>query len=237
MVLGCAVMRVSPWVWVVVVAVAVAGAAAFIVSELGAWTGATASAVPFAGAPSAAVEPVAPPAPRAPTLNERLRSADLVQAVELLKPSFTPQHVGQNPDTGSEALAVWASIRLTWDQLTPLEPTSYAKAKKDPALELGRRICIVNGHVVQILADRSMGIPVYRGLLSYESVMSLLSFVAVGSTGDIVEQSRASFCGVVTGAWEFPNLAGGATQTVHVVGMFNLPENHGLSAEQRIDQR
>lgn len=218
--LGCAVMNLRI-IWAVVGATVVV-AGAVLARALFALGG---DARPEAIGSAAARASTFAAIPHRATLAERLEQSDLGQSVELLRPNFEAQHSGPTPGLAAETLAVWASMRLTWDQLAPLPSTTYAKVKKDPQMEIGHRLCVNSLRVVQITADRSEGrIPVYRGLLRFTSG-SMLSFVAVGSTGDLVEQSQASYCGVVTGLWEFPNVSNGLTNTVHTVGMFALPEN------------
>ncbi len=50
-------------------------------------------------------------------------------------------------------------------------------------------------------------------------------YVAPGSTGELVEGSRAKLCGIVAGLHFFQNVSGGQTQAVEVAGVFDLPEN------------
>lgn len=207
----------NTWTWVAigVAALGFVGGAGFVVKGL------LESGVPAPMPPSVPV-PVVSATPHERSLAEELEASDLNAALVLLRPVMTS--VSTEPSTGAELLAQWATQRLTWSQLKTVGSTSYAKAMKDPELERGHRLCVTDLRVVQIVADRQWRSPVYRGLLGFESG-SMMSFVAVLSTGDIVEGSRASFCGIVTGAREFPNVSGGFTQTVHTVGMFDLPEN------------
>ncbi len=94
---------------------------------------------------------------------------------------------------------------------------------KDPEAELGKRLCW-SGSVLDISTDRAAGFPLYLGeLVDYNG--DILNFYAVGSTGALVERSQARICGIATGTVAYQNTAGGITQTVRVVGMFDLPEN------------
>lgn len=52
-----------------------------------------------------------------------------------------------------------------------------------------------------------------------------MRFAAVASTGELVAQSSANFCGVTTGKYSYSNSGGGTTHAVFLVGMFDLPEN------------
>lgn len=66
--------------------------------------------------------------------------------------------------------------------------------------------------------------PLYFGGM-YDEAGKLYRFIAVGSTGALVESSRAKFCGVVVGQQHYQNSAGGVAHSVQLVGMFDLPEN------------
>jgi hypothetical protein len=55
----------------------------------------------------------------------------------------------------------------------------------------------------------------------------LIKFVAAGSTGQLVAQSRARFCGATTGKYSYSNSGGGTSHAVQMVGMFRVPENLG----------
>jgi hypothetical protein len=134
--------------------------------------------------------------------------------------------VGPEPDVGAEMFVAWASRWLRWDDMAELEATSFALAQKDPELERGKYVC-VQSSISSIKADRAGGYPIYRGEIVLEQ--GVIEFVAVGSTGKLVRGSAAHFCGVVMGSWEFPNRAGSTTDSVYLVGMFNLPENRPLA--------
>lgn len=75
-----------------------------------------------------------------------------------------------------------------------------------------------------IHTDKSTGKPIYMGGLMTNDV-KVIRFVAVGSSGELVENSSARFCGFVMGLNSYSNAVGGTTHGVSVVGMFDLPEN------------
>lgn len=168
-------------------------------------------------------EPVAAPvkpADAGAALGDRLAAiSDLPQALALTAPLMKNTR-GPQPDEGSEVFARWASESLWWSHMGSLEATTWALAMKDPALERGRRLC-VTGQVAQIRADRAWNKPVYRGVLALDAA-SFVTFVAVGSTTNVLPNKEASFCGVVTGLWLYPSLSGEAIEAVHTVGMFEI---------------
>jgi len=155
---------------------------------------------------------------------------------KLLDPSQSPNAMGairagftdtQNRISDAAIIfAMWASKRLTWrDFYVEDDETTIAKVMKDSDESRGKRMCY-GGQVIQILVNKTKYGKIAEGLLMTGD-MKFLSFLAVGSTGDLVERSRGRFCGVVTGRYSFANSAGGTTHSVQVVGMFDLPENNG----------
>jgi hypothetical protein len=96
--------------------------------------------------------------------------------------------------------------------------------KKDAEAERGRRLCY-SGRIIQIArAELGDGRYVFVGLLM-TSRRDIFHFLAAGSTGALVEDSRARICGFVTGAYSYSNSGGGSSHAVQVVGMFRLAEN------------
>jgi hypothetical protein len=95
---------------------------------------------------------------------------------------------------------------------------------KDPDSQRGQKLC-ANGEVIEIALDRSVpGQKVFLGGM-YDDGGRIYRFIAVQSTGEIMAHSRARFCGVVTGQQHYENSMGGVAHAVHLVGMFDLPEN------------
>lgn len=162
-------------------------------------------------------------APAQPTVAEQLNSTDtLAGALGVLANSFEPKQK-DGIDTASAALAVWGGRHFTWAMIAARPETKRALVMKDPEAEIGKRLCW-SGTVIEIATDRSTGFPIYTGgLIDYNA--DVLSFYAVGSSGDLVEHSPARICGIVTGSVAYSNSGGGVTHSVRVVGMFDLPQN------------
>jgi hypothetical protein len=59
----------------------------------------------------------------------------------------------------------------------------------------------------------------------------VLSFIALRSTGQLVDGSKARFCGILTGVTAYPPGKGTPELGYRVVGMFDLPENRHATAE------
>jgi len=118
---------------------------------------------------------------------------------------------------------MWAIERLRWSELQALPETTVAKAKKDSDAERGKRLCM-SGTIVEIATEKVDTKKIYNGRL-FDVAMSVITFHAVGSSGELVEHSTARFCGVFTGVNAYPNSGGGTTHAVRAVGMFDLPEN------------
>lgn len=102
-----------------------------------------------------------------------------------------------------------ASREMRWaDVETP--NTSLGLVLKDWQAEQGKRMC-VEGTIASIERRDLDRRKVYDGTLVTEH-RDEVSFVAVGTTGELVRGSSAKLCGVVIGR-------------LRVVGMFDLPEN------------
>ena len=175
---------------------------------------------PLPAAPETVAAPTPEPAP--PTRGELLaRTAELSKAIDILKPAFELSGEGNAP--AAALLATWSGLHMTWAALQKIPETQKALVMKDPAAEVGKRLCW-SGSVFEISTDHSAGYPVYDGGIIGDDG-GIVRFFAVGSSGDIVEHSWARVCGIVTGAVAYPNSGGGTTHGVHVVGMFDLPKN------------
>jgi hypothetical protein len=148
---------------------------------------------------------------RSVSLREALAEADpfLMNSVDQLSP-------------GANALTFWAMNRLRWADVDANE-TSYGQAMKDPVANRGKRFC-VTARVNQIEAVRHAEGVFWEGTLSPSDVQ-WIRFRAVGSSGAIVTEHQARFCGVVLEGHQFNNALGGVTPAVAVLGMFDLPEN------------
>jgi hypothetical protein len=163
-----------------------------------------------------------PPPPREPTPLELLASKRQIRsALTIVQPTFGDSV--NTTDGGAAVFATWAAQHMLWSDLTAQPETKHALVLKDPALERGKRLCS-SGTLAEIQVDRTVTPPVYVGGV-VSSALKVTRFVAVRSTGDLVENSQARLCGIVTGTQSYTNAGGGSTQAVFVVGMFDLPEN------------
>jgi len=125
---------------------------------------------------------------------------------------------------GTALFAVWSMHNLHWrDVAVRQDETSFARVQKDVDAERMKRLC-VSGSIVQIDTQKTQLGPIYMGLMMNDAV-NLFHFNAVHSTGDLVQQSPARFCGVVTGKYDYENSAGGTGHAIDMVGIFDLPEN------------
>jgi hypothetical protein len=128
---------------------------------------------------------------------------------------------------GTMLFAAWASNHMRWtDVAVTKDETTYALTRKDSDEARGKRLC-ASGSIIQIevhkLKDQGIGKLATGLLMSYGG--NIFEFMAAGSTGDLVQNSQARLCGVVTGTYDYTNSAGGTGHAVTVVGMFDLPEN------------
>jgi hypothetical protein len=175
--------------------------------------------------PTPEAVPVAPKAPepvRQPTLLEQLNQHQHFDGS--LKVAI--RHFGDSrneADVGAMTFAVWSTKHMVWASIQKQPETKHALVLKDPVSERGKKMCS-SGTMIEIRVDRSTGNPIYDG-----GIMSnggkVTRFMAVGSSGELVENSPARICGIVTGTYSYGNSAGGTTHAVNVVGMFDLPEN------------
>lgn len=127
----------------------------------------------------------------------------------------------EDVSVGALLLAVWSNDKMRWaDVAVPRNETSFGKIKKDPDAARGRRMCI-RGTVVQI--SKALG-SMYSGVFGTDDY-NFVRYEAAGSTGELIERSRARLCGVVTGVLTYRSAGGRTIHAVHMVGMFDLPEN------------
>ena len=174
---------------------------------------------PTPGEPVGVDEPVAaPPVEPAPPLSleeQVAAAAELPAAFALARPSLAvtrPDEVG---------LALLARYRVRWADVEVASETSVARVEKDPAREQGKRLC-VDGVIERITRRELGGRDVFAGALATGDG-DRVTFLAAGSTGELVKRDRARFCGVVTGT------AGGDAA---LFGMFDLPDNRNPPVEQ-----
>jgi hypothetical protein len=131
---------------------------------------------------------------------------------------------GGGVSVGAARLAIWGAENMRWAELQKLPDAKYGLVMKDPDNQRGQKLC-ASGQVIEIAVDRSVpGNKIFIGGM-YDNDGRIYRFVALQSTGEIMANSRARFCGVVTGQQHYQNSLGGVAHAVHLVGMFDLPEN------------
>ncbi len=136
--------------------------------------------------------------------------------------------------TGAVDLVLWASYLMTWKELQEVPTTKYGLVMKDSEAQRGKKMCI-SGQVIEIAADKSLPKTIYVGGL-IDQEYKIYRYVAVGSSGEIVSGSRARFCGIVTGRNDYSNSTGGVAHAVHLVGMFDIPDNNkNQSSKHRVE--
>lgn len=108
--------------------------------------------------------------------------------------------------------------------LKQLPKTTYKAAMKDPDAERGA-IISASGRVIQIRKELLEGnFTIYKGQL-VKSDFNVIYFIALGSTNGIYEDSWATFTGVFSQVYYYPNVSGGTTPSVVAVGYFDIPQN------------
>lgn len=152
-----------------------------------------------------------------------LKSATLETAIEFSR------HYGYG-DTDKDSpktltFLSWARTQLTWEGASSVKPTTKTGVVlKDPTGAYGKGFCAA-GSIIQISKRYSSDFEVLMSLDDF----SIVRLLAVKSTGELVERSRAKFCGVVMGTYSYTTRANGTNTVVDVVGVFDLPENHSSS--------
>jgi hypothetical protein len=187
-----------------------------------------------AAPPLPVVEAVAEaPKPKVVTPVERLaRVGTLAEAITIAKPMMDDTQ-GEQVSPGAAVLALWWSQHSDrWTELMAMPDTRRADILKDPDFYRGRRICMT-GTVVQIFRDKTAGspAPIYLGVMSH-GYANFVRFLAVQSTHGVVEDTAARFCGIAIGTQSYPNVSGGTTIAVQVVGEFDIPANGGKGLPQ-----
>jgi hypothetical protein len=139
------------------------------------------------------------------TIDQRVAAApSLPEALALAKPISTP------------LVARYAVAKLRFAEVDATE-TTLALVEKDFKAELGKRMC-ATGEIRRIERADMDNRKVFVGELMTKE-QDRVTFLAVGTTGDLVKRSTARFCGVVT-------------DKLQLVGMFDLPENRAPAVEQ-----
>lgn len=128
-----------------------------------------------------------------------------------------------NPPELLMNLLLWDGVvGMTWEGLNSIPETNYDRIKKDVIAEAGKRFCF-EGTVHEIQVDRSIKPPVTSALM-YVPYRSYAYAIAVRSSGDILPNSVAKFCGIVVGNNNYETFAG-MDSAPYLIGMFDLPEN------------
>lgn len=126
----------------------------------------------------------------------------LAAALAYVRPAFR----GDTSDGGHMLLTLWALQRMQWADVAVAEnETSYPLAKKDPSGERGKRLCVAV-RILDIRAeDFAKGRKAFQGLAISQGPGPTVPyrFTAVRSTGDLVANNKATFCGVVTGLFSY----------------------------------
>ena len=211
------------WLWVALSAVSACACSKDAASSDKAETAAPSVTPPVQPPPPAVSTRPAPPADAAPTEAELLlATTSLPDAVERVKPRMTD--TDDETSVGAVLLAMWSLRNLKWSDVgVPKNETSFALVHKDSDAARGKRMCF-GSTVIQIAKEKVDGGALFEGLLLAGN-QQLARYIAVGSTGDLVERSDARFCGVVIGTYDYSNSGGGKGHAVSLVGMFDLPEN------------
>lgn len=143
----------------------------------------------------------------------------LAEAIDFVRPFMSDEY--NRTSVGADLLALWATGHMAWsDVAVKQNETSFALVQKDADAQRGKRLC-VSGGMIQI---GKVNEEWFRGLLM-TGASNLYNFLSVGDTGELVEGSRARFCGVVIGSYSYDNSGGGTGHAVQVVGLFDLPVN------------
>lgn len=180
------------------------------------------SALVLAGCGESETPSVANSTPNAPVVAPVPKEPEnLIEAITAFKPMMTDET--DKLSDGAVMLGRWSMNHLNWTELNALPETKKALVMKDADEQRGKKICI-SGNVIEIGVENVDGNKVYLGGM-YADTMDIYRFIAVKSTGEIAEKSRAKLCGVVIGRYSYANSAGGMAHAVQLVGMFDLPEN------------
>lgn len=163
-----------------------------------------------------------PPAAGVSKLRAMFAAPGFAEALAIAVPEMTDTSV-ENPVGGAALFVTYASTRLRWADVDVDPETTIGRVLKEPALERGKRLC-ASGELLSIVVRSPSGgrSKTYVGQLR-TMASDVVTFVAVGSTGDLVKGGAGVMCGVVTGK---------AGETVSLVGMFDLPENRNPLVER-----
>jgi hypothetical protein len=149
----------------------------------------------------------------------------LARAIARARPLMTDRLDGSSG--GTLVLLGWSTRHLGWsDVAVDQDETSWERVIKSSDGERGKRVC-VTGTILAVNPVRTDAALFWNGVLG-AAHDHLFAFSAVGGMGSLEAGGRARLCGVVTGRTETREGSGRPTPAVAVVGMFDVPENHGL---------
>lgn len=138
-----------------------------------------------------------------------------IMAEELLNRERSPNFMHR--------LVFWdALVGMSWDELNNIPKTNYQKMKKDIIAESGKSFCF-EGMVHEIQVNRTVT-PLITEALMYVPYEGYVAIMAVKSSGDILPEEKAKFCGIAAGNRYYQTLMG-TNSAPYLLGMFDLPEN------------
>ena len=164
--------------------------------------------------------PAATAATEQPAAKPERNWATLPEAIEGVRPLMSDEY--NKVSAGATLLGVWGLGRMKWEDLSQLPRTKRALVMKSPDMERGKLICI-SGAIIEILSEHVQGKEISQGGM-FDDAGGLYRFVNPGSSGTLVERSRAAMCGVVIGKFDYQNSMNGTAHSIQLVGMFDLPE-------------
>lgn len=181
------------------------------------------NSVAHAAPPRREAEPAKPVAVNSPTPAEAIMRASTVGSAI----SYALTHVGDDVTeihTGSLLLSTWlrAHPQETGELLVSDSETSLRKIKKDYRAEQGKTLC-VSGRISQIEREHAIE-GLYAGTMVTSS-FQFVYFMTSNSTGELTSDDYAKFCGASMGIYAYANVSGGQTQSVHLVGAFDIADN------------
>lgn len=137
--------------------------------------------------------------------------------------------VDDKPNLSSKAtylITYWSSFHMKWnDVFVSNNETSFKKSRKDIGEERFKKMC-VDGNLIQIEVIKPDDKSKWFVGLMMDKYHNIYHFNAVKGSGDLVEGSFATYCGLVTGLYDYSNSGGGTSHAIDMVGMFDLMENH-----------
>jgi hypothetical protein len=177
------------------------------------------------GETAAPPAPAPDPPPAAPAHPVKTHPETLAEAIARTRPTMSDTVDTLSP--GADAFAAWAFTNLKWKDAAPAQDEiTVALVQKDSDAARGKRLC-APGSIVEIAVateEAAIG-KLYRGEITTQAD-NLIRFLSVGSTGTLVKDNPARFCGIVIGKYDYHNSIGGMAHAIQMVGMFDLPENH-----------